>query len=144
MYIENEIERVLDEMTTLVDWAIDTVRVGPSYDNVGDWETGGDDTCYDYIPNALDCIAWLAKAMREIHLNHVFEGDLKRFRDHNPLPCFYMDGISKEIGDRVVYLAIKLGYNRDELIVEGNWFDLEDGEITPEMFVEQFEAEHQR
>lgn len=138
-WMETKVEETLSSMEALAQHAIKVINNQPL-----ELSTGGDDSCYDYIPNGLHTIAWLAQAVEVIHWASV-EGDPRedypRFVKEHDLPAL-QDCVSREMYDHIIYLAIKLGYTAEDLI-NACAYEFEEGynEVTTtlESFVRDYE-----
>lgn len=142
--LETLITITLDSMESLVKHGVEADKGNLDY-----FSHGADDTMYDYVPNGLDTIAWLASAIGYLHYitldNCRTPEDDAHFRERYTFPAL-QDCVSATMRDHIVYLGIKLGYSVDQLIDDGCCYEFEEGfnETTEtfESFIAKYETNH--
>lgn len=155
--IEKEVDKMSNEwidyaagdavsaMERILDYATDIVELRENWRTK--WNRSGDDGTFDYIPACFDVIRWIADAVYFVHMWECAselmdeKEEFERFRTNHPLPWLFMDGVSGTMCDKVLNLAIKLGYSDYELINDAGWFRLEEGEDSKEELMRRLEEE---
>ena len=121
VYVEDAVEKSILSLGWMIDYCnekLDNPKFTHLFECPGGcgnkWIHGGDDSTFDFIPNGIHTIVWIAKIMailwdHEIndYRELVMEKDL--FRRNNDIPPI-QDCVPKEIRKKIIALAYRVGY----------------------------------
>lgn len=129
--IEEKVLETIKGMEWVFDYCIAKLSMRPYNQEVDPegWTTGGDDSTYDYIPNGVETIAWLAKIISLVVDPDINEVEFEKLQKERDLPLL-QDCFPFELRDKFVRLAGLLGYDQDDLVEAGLYeFEATEGEL---------------
>lgn len=133
--VEELVLQTLYNMEWILDFCITKLSQKPysQKETPKPYHHGADDSTFDYIPNGIDTMAWIARVFGMVF---DVEGDLKA--DTVPLevslPYVVGDCVPGVMCDKIKKLASTLSYEREELGNAG-FFELELPEKSEDIFV---------
>lgn len=129
--LETLVSKTLENMKWMMEYGIDKLNLMTNDPDVelgepDGWDSGGDDSTYDYIPSGSESIVWIAKAFDLLIYPEVTAGDITRKkkgdvakRQLGELP--YQNDCSPQGEWRNTFkrLALCLGYSKLDLLNSG-------------------------